>query len=206
MTNSLIKCISDSLFCEPPQLETPGRILVTDCYWTRHFPDCAQFFQIGQRYVFVISFKWAPLFQPILEKIRLGSGLNLESILNLLSDRKTFQGLKVEQLQDVFVNSDWKINKPESSLDWWKAYPIDYANWLYFSEFHQTKNSQEDMNQVGIDARGLKSSQELVDLLKRLESKNTIHFVIDKSVQIESDLLLNHEYTIISRQRITWES
>lgn len=206
MADSLAEIISRSLFCEPSQLETSGRILITDCYWTKNFNDCAQFFQAGERYVFAISFRWAPLFQPILEKIRIGSGLNPDSILNLLKDRKTFHGLRIEQLQDVFVNSNWRISMLENPLEWWQAYPIDYSKWLTWAEFRQEIKALKNVNQLGVDARELQSISDLSDTLEHIDSNDTFHLVINQNLKIDADLLKLPKTTVIKRQRIIWDS
>ena len=206
MNKSVAEIISHSLFCEPHQLETPGRILITDCYWSRNFNDCAQLFQIGQRYVFVISFRWAALFQPVLEKIKLGSGLSPNYIYSLLRDRKTFSGLEIEQLQDVFIESDWGTCDFESNLEWWRGYPISYSDWVTWSKFRQCQNLSANIYHLGIDARELNSCTELNDVLANIDSKGVFHLVINQNLEIEPDLRLNTKLMIVSRQRITWNT
>ena len=206
MPNSIINIVSDSIFCNPSQLESPGRILVTDCYWTRQFDKCAQLFQIGERYVFIIPFRWAPLFQPILEKIKLGSGLNPESILHLLNDRKTFSGLKIEQVQDIFSNSDWDTCDSVNAREWWRAYPIEYTAWFQWHNFQQVISASTTMGNIGIDARQIKSSAELDDFLSNIDFRNSFHLVLTKTVELESELLKNDELTVVVRQRITWDA
>ena len=206
MKNTIQEIISRSLLCEPSQLETPGRILITDCHWTKNFSDCAQLFEIGQRYVFAISFKWAPLFQPILEKIRLGSGLNPITIFKLLRDRKTFHDLKIEQLQDVFFNTNWMYKEQDKPLGWWQSYPIEYSNWISWEEFQKYHNRAGNIYQLGIDARDLESPSDLIERLANIDSSDTIHLVSNSTLNFDVRAFDKHQITIVYRQRITWKS
>ena len=130
--------------------------------------------------------------------------MSADYICNLLRDRKTFNGLEIEQLQDIFIGSDWSTCNFEGNLEWWRGYPISYSDWVTWTKFRQYQNLSENTNQLGIDARELSSSTELIDVLANIDSTGVFHLVINQNLEIESDLRLNTKLMIVSRQRITW--
>ena len=132
--------------------------------------------------------------------------MNPDSILNLLKDRKTFHNLKIEQLQDVFVNSNWRPSALENPLEWWQAYPIDYSKWLTWAVFRQEIKVSRNINQLGVDARELESISDLTDTLESIDSNDTFHLVINRNLKIDADSLTFPKTTFIRRQRIIWDS
>ena len=101
MKKTIQEIISRSLFCEPSQLETPGRILITDCHWTKNFSDCAQLFEIDSDTCLPFHSNGPPV-SAHSGKIRLGSGLNPVTIFKLLRDRKTFHDLENRTIAGCF--------------------------------------------------------------------------------------------------------
>lgn len=205
----IIQLISDSLFCTPEQFVTPGRILITDCYWTRQFPDCAQFFQIGPRFIFVVPFRWAALFQPILEKLRLGSGLDPSAVLELLSDRKRFSELRIESLRDIFINCTTVTDQNRQNRSWWNAYPINYLQWSSLETFEE--KIKEDLEESaffadkssiwGIDVR---NNPDLESVATIFNSSRALHLVFDQANDI-SVIDFNKDSVIsVLRHRICW--
>ena len=152
------------------------------------------------------AIQWAVAVRRVLEKIKLGSGLNPESILHLLNDRKTFSGLKIEQVQDIFSNSDWDICDSINTREWWRAYPIEYSAWFNWHNFQQVMNGSTTVGNIGIDAREIKSSVELDDFLSDIDFRNSFHLVLSKNVELESERLKNDQLTVVFRQRITWDA
>ena len=55
-------------------------------------------------------------------------------------DRKTFHDLKIEQLQDVFFNTNWMYKEQDKPLEWWQSYPIEYSNWIKWEEYSKYHN------------------------------------------------------------------
>lgn len=209
MVNSVRNIIARSLFCSPDQFDTPGRILVTDCYWTTAFDDCVQFFQLNSRFIFVIPFRWAPLFQPILEKVRVGSGLDPQVVLELLSDRKNFQELCIEGVTDLFVNCDDVHYSNEPPPFWCKAYPLKYSRWLDSVEEY-TLNLEENSEFAvgclsGVDFRQISSLKSLKSLLDNLNVTDSFHLLLSTDLRVAIQPLLTEKHFLVTRHRISWK-
>lgn len=209
MQDSVKNIIARSLFCSPEQFDAPGRILVTDCYWTTAFDDCVQLFQLNSRFIFVIPFRWAPLFQPILEKIRVGSGLDPQVVLKLLSDRKNFQELYIESVTDLFVNCDDVYYSNESSLLWYRAYPLKYSRWLGLNQEYRL-NLEENSDFAegcisGVDARQISSLESLKSLFDSLNVTDSYHLLLSTDLRVAIQPLLTERHFVVTRHRISWK-
>lgn len=208
MVNSVKNIIADSLFCSPEQFDTPGRILVTDCYWTTAFENCAQFFQLNSRFIFVIPFRWAALFQPILEKIRVGSGMDPQMVLKLLSDRKKFENLCIEGITDLFINCN-NVHRLDKPADLWcQAYPVKYSRWLFLDhefKLHLANDLGFDSDCLwGVDARQVSGVESLICIINELNKTNSCHLLLSTDSTSAIQPIINERHLLVTRYKISW--